>query len=82
MEGGQGEGGNGTELQAAKKNTCDNAKRGDFRNKKWRRGMDRDSGNGWGQIVSVFGRGGTKCGTGFIGETCRYCRQGCHGLAY
>lgn len=39
-EGGQGEGGNGTELQGARKNTCDNAKRGDFRNERWGRVRD------------------------------------------
>lgn len=60
-EGGQGEGENGTELQGAKKNMCDNAKRGDFRNKRW--GTVRDSGKR-GAVFSIFGREG---GSGALG---------------
>lgn len=43
-----GEGGSGTELQGAKEKMGDIAIGGDFRNKRWRRGMDRGSGNGGG----------------------------------
>lgn len=54
IEGGQGEGGSGTELQGAKQKTCDIAIGSAFRNKGWRRGMDRDLGNGgggeWGRL--------------------------------
>lgn len=67
-EGGQREGGNGTELQGARKNMCDNPKKGDFRNERW--GTVRDSGEG------RFWEKGRKWGTGSMGETCTYCKAG------
>lgn len=66
---GQGQAGRGTELQGAKRKTCDTAIQGDFRNKRWSWGMDRDSGKGGknGEDCEHLWERGRKWGTGFGG---------------
>lgn len=80
LEGRQGEGGRGHRTAGSKGRMCGIAVEGDFRNMRWRvwTGIQEMGGGN----CKHLGERGRKWAAGFMGKTCRYCRQSCHGLAY